>query len=545
VDPDSFRKQLQLLRMHGYYSVTSDDVLKAKRTRIPLHGRPVLITFDDGYQDFADAAWPILEAEGFNAEVFIVTDRVGTSASWDACGEKTASLMDWHTIEGLHEKGVKFGSHLATHTPAINLSSHALLCEMTRSRADLEARLGVPVVSVAAPHGATDERYYRLLVSLGYQIEFSGDGGKADIRQHCYGMPRLQIEGSWSMDDFAQAMEIASAAPGEHRDQRLVTVVVPAYNAAHTIDETLRSARYQTHRNLEILVVDDGSKDATPAIVAKHAAIDARVRLITQANAGVAAARNRGIAEAKSDLIAPLDADDLWAPTKIEKQLLAMHKQGERTALVYTWFAVIDECGNVRDLEHRPSDTGQVLRRMCRGNLVGNGSSPLMRKSAILDAGGFEPGLRAANAQGCEDLLLYFRIAERHEFAVVPEHLTGYRRHSATMSEDSLQMLRSYHLVTKEMYRKYPEYAQEIRLGETDLADWLIRKALRNFRLDTAIAICAHIARTDLRYGLAKFVLGLLLRGWRILLGTPRTGAVSQMPPTFYIGSPGDVEVGS
>jgi glycosyltransferase involved in cell wall biosynthesis/peptidoglycan/xylan/chitin deacetylase (PgdA/CDA1 family)/SAM-dependent methyltransferase len=545
VDPDIFRKQLQLLRVHGYYRVTSDDVLKARQTRTALRGRPVLITFDDGYQDFADTAWPILEAEGFNAEVFIVTDRVGTSASWDAGGGKAAPLMDWRAIENLHEKGVKFGSHLATHTPATNLTSHALLCELIRSRADLESRLHVPVLSVAAPYGATDERYNRLLASVGYQIEFSGEGGKTDIRQQCYGMRRLQIEGSWSMSDFAQALEIAPASPSEHRDQRLVSVVVPAYNAARTIDETLRSARYQTHRNLEILVVDDGSRDATAAIVSKHAAIDARVRLITQINAGVAAARNRGIAEAKSDLIAPLDADDLWAPTKIEKQLLAMHKEGEGTALVYTWFAVIDEYGNVRDLEHRPLDSGHVLRRMCRGNLVGNGSSPLMRKSAIQEAGGFEPGLRSAHAQGCEDLLLYFRIAERHEFAVVPEHLTGYRRHSATMSEDSLQMLRSYHLVTREMHRKHPEYAEEIRLGEADLADWLIRKALRNLRLDTAIAIFAHIARTDLRYIVAKFIPGLFLRAGRILFGTPRIGAGSQMPPTFQIGSPGNVEVGS
>src|SRR5579863_7666011 len=114
------------------------------------------------------------------------------------------------------------------------------------------------------------------------------------------------------MNDFARAMDITPATVAHH-DQELVTVVIPAYNAAHTIDETLRSARYQTHRNLEILVVDDGSKDATPEVVARHAVIDARIRLIVQENAGVAAARNRGIAEAKSDLIAPLDADDLWA----------------------------------------------------------------------------------------------------------------------------------------------------------------------------------------------------------------------------------------
>ena len=544
VDPELFRKQLRLLRAHGYHSVTSADLLKARETNTPLPGRPVLITFDDGYQDFADTAWPILEAEGFNAEVFIVTDRVGATATWDFHHGQTALLMTWPTIQSLHGKGVRFGSHLATHTPATNLSSHALLCEMLRSRADLQSRLRVPVFSIALPHGAADERANRIMASSGYQIGFSGEGKKADIRRHCHAMPRLQVEGFWSMRDFAQAMEI-TPLPGECRDRSLVSVIVPAYNAAQTIDETLRSARYQTHRDLEILVVDDGSTDATPAIVARHAALDARVRLITQDNAGVAVARNRGIAEAQSDLIAPLDADDLWAPSKIEKQLWALRQAGEKTALVYTWFAVIDAQGNVRDLEHQPLDAGWVLRRMCRGNLVGNGSSPLMRKSAILEAGGFDPGLRSAQAQGCEDLLLYFRIAERHDFAVVPEHLTGYRRHPETMSEDALQMLRSYHLVTEEMCRKYPDYAEEIRLGEADLADWLMRKALRKFRLDTASAILAHIAREDLRYCLAKFVPGMFARGGKKLLGAARSGTDPRNSSTFRIGSPGNVEAGS
>ncbi len=541
VHPDMFRQQLRLLRAHGYHSVTSSELQKAMELQIPLPGRPVLITFDDGYQDFADIAWPILKAEGFNGEVFIVTDRVGASASWDASDGEPASLMDWRTIELLHQEGVQFGSHLASHIPATNLSSLDLLKEAARSRAELESHLHVPVVSVAAPYGATDERYKRILASTGYQIGFAGDGQRADIRHERYATHRLQIEGTWSIEQFAQALEISPEIPGKTRDQEVVTVVIPAYNAARTIDETLRSARAQTHRHLEILVVDDGSKDETAAIVLRHAALDDRVRLISQANAGVACARNRGIAEAKSDLIAPLDSDDLWAPTKIEKQVQAMTRGGEKVALVYTWFAVIDERGNVCELDHQPLDAGRVLRRMCRGNLVGNGSSPLMRKSAILEAGGFEPGLRAAHAQGCEDLLLYFRIAEKHEFAVVAEHLTGYRWHAETMSEDSLQMLRSYHLVTEEMYRKYPEYAEEIHSGETDLADWQIRKALRKFRFDSALAIFIHIARSDLTFGLAAFLPGLVFRASRKLFGAPRTSRKSPMPLPFHIGSSSEV----
>jgi glycosyltransferase involved in cell wall biosynthesis/peptidoglycan/xylan/chitin deacetylase (PgdA/CDA1 family) len=540
VHPDLFRQQLRLLRAHGYHGITSHDLLKAIESQTPLSGRPVLITFDDGYQDFADTAWPILEAEGFTAEVFLVTGLVGKSASWDAAAGEAAALMDWPTIRTLHDKGVKFGSHLASHTPATNLSSQDLLDEAMRSRAELEAHLNSPILSIAAPYGATDERYKRILRSTGYRIGFAGAAKRADIRDDPYAMRRLEIGGSWNLDQFAQAMEISSTTPSEPHTQPLITVVIPAYNAARTIDETLRSARSQTHRNLEILVVDDGSQDDTAAIVLSHAAMDGRVRLITQANAGVAAARNRGIAEARSELIAPLDADDLWAPTKIEKQLGAMMRGGERTALVYTWFAMIDEHGNVYDLDHQPQDSGRVLRRMCRRNLVGNGSSPLMRKQAVLEAGGFEPGLRAQHGQGCEDLLLYFRIAERHEFAVVPEHLTGYRRHRENMSENSLQMLRSHHLVTEEMHRKYPEYAGEIHAGEIDLVAWLIRRALRQFRIVSALNIFIHIAPSDMKFILAVFTPSLFLRAWRKWRDAPMVRQKPQLL-SFHIGSPNKV----
>src|SRR4051794_3877496 len=110
----------------------------------------------------------------------------------------------------------------------------------------------------------------------------------------------------------------------------LVTVVVPAHNAAATLRQTLASIAAQTYRDLEIVVVDDGSTDDTSAIAAEFAHLDRRVRLVSQANAGVAAARNKGIALARGEYVAPVDADDLWEPTKIEKQVGVMTARGQR-----------------------------------------------------------------------------------------------------------------------------------------------------------------------------------------------------------------------
>src|ERR1700678_4116600 len=100
----------------------------------------------------------------------------------------------------------------------------------------------------------------------------------------------------------------------------LVSVILPVYNGAEVVGPELESTLSQTYQNLEILVIDDGSTDGTPAILDLYAARDARIRVLSQANSGVARARNRGIAEAHGDFIAPPDADDLWDPTKIDCQ---------------------------------------------------------------------------------------------------------------------------------------------------------------------------------------------------------------------------------
>jgi peptidoglycan/xylan/chitin deacetylase (PgdA/CDA1 family) len=255
VHPELFRQQLRLLRAHGYHSVTSAELQMAIDSGTPLPGRPVLITFDDGYQDFADVAWPILEAEGFSAEVFVVTDLVGTVTSWDAYDGKPAPLMDWDTIKKLHKSGVCFGSHLATHTPATNLSSEDMLREISSSRAELEAHLNTPVLSMAAPYDATDERYNRLLASSGYQIGFAGDRRSADIRHERFAMPRLQIEGDWNLSEFAKAMDLSSTMPGQ--DQKVgvkYDELVVRYRRAFLYRDlgNLEAARADLERALEL-----------------------------------------------------------------------------------------------------------------------------------------------------------------------------------------------------------------------------------------------------------------------------------------------------
>jgi glycosyltransferase involved in cell wall biosynthesis len=223
----------------------------------------------------------------------------------------------------------------------------------------------------------------------------------------------------------------------------VVSVVVPAFNAAETIAETLQSISRQTWRDLEVVVVDDGSTDGTAALVRRHAAGDPRVRIIAQPNRGVAAARNAGIRAGTGAFIAFIDADDLWHPTKIAKQMAVLLAGGPDMALVYAPFRLLDPAGRVIGSPRKYGVDGWVLHRHFHTNLVGNGSAILIRRRVLEEFGGFDPSLRREGAEGCEDLLLQLRIAARYRFGEVREYLVGYRRRPGNMSSNPEQMVRS------------------------------------------------------------------------------------------------------
>ncbi|MBI2737331.1 MAG: glycosyltransferase family 2 protein [Rhodospirillales bacterium] len=246
------------------------------------------------------------------------------------------------------------------------------------------------------------------------------------------------------------------------QDEDTVGVVVPMRNAERTIAATLDSIGRQTHADLDIVVVDDESTDGSVAVVDDRIRRDRRVRLIRQKNAGVAAARNTGAAATGASFLAFVDADDLWAPTKIAFQLEALRQGGPTAGLAYCWFASIDQHDRVISFGPQPLIEGDAMKSLCAANWIGNGSSLLIRRAAFEKAGGYDPTLRARGAQGAEDLLMCFRAAEHADFAVVPRYLVGYRATPGNMSSDSLRMFRSTELVLDEYRRKYPEHARDI-----------------------------------------------------------------------------------
>jgi glycosyltransferase involved in cell wall biosynthesis/peptidoglycan/xylan/chitin deacetylase (PgdA/CDA1 family) len=203
VDPAMFEQQLDHLRRNGYYGVTAARWAIAVDQRRALPGRAVMLTFDDGYCDFLDHAFPLLDAYGFPATVFVVPDHVGGSAEWDARFAPPAPLLSWPQIRQLAGQGVEFGCHSGAHVPLSDLAPRAALEQEQRARRRLHEELGHPVTAIAYPFGVHDAVVRATMEAAGYQIGFTSDSGFATVWDDPMAFPRIEVRGEDDLDAFA------------------------------------------------------------------------------------------------------------------------------------------------------------------------------------------------------------------------------------------------------------------------------------------------------------------------------------------------------
>ncbi len=254
-------------------------------------------------------------------------------------------------------------------------------------------------------------------------------------------------------------------------------MVIPAYNAELWLPFTLQAACNQTLRDIEILVVDDGSRDGTAAVALDHAARDARIRLIQTTNGGVGAARNSGIREARGRFIAPLDADDLWHPDKLEEQVACMEAGGEEMGLVYCWLEKIDATGGVITASFPWEIEGRVLRPLILRNFLGNASVPLFRRSALDEVGLYLEAGEQGGSQGCEDWDLAIRLAEKFTFGLVRRSLVGYRQLEDCMSLQTDWMGQTYEITMDRAKARNPGLDPEVfRWSAGNFYSYLVSK---------------------------------------------------------------------
>jgi glycosyltransferase involved in cell wall biosynthesis len=208
----------------------------------------------------------------------------------------------------------------------------------------------------------------------------------------------------------------------------LVSVIVPVYDTEQYVVEALNSVIGQTHRDLEMIVVDDGSADRS--VEAVTSVRDSRLRLLRQSNRGVAAARNAGLADAHGEVAAFLDADDAWKPTKLAEQLPRFDTAD--VAIVGSLLTYVGDSGRSIGTSGEIADHQQ--ERIAAARLMPFApSSMVVRTSVVREVGGFDEDL-ARYIAPVDDLDLVSRVARHYRVVTVPKSLGYYRVHTESAS---------------------------------------------------------------------------------------------------------------
>ncbi|MBW4513346.1 MAG: glycosyltransferase [Scytonematopsis contorta HA4267-MV1] len=205
-----------------------------------------------------------------------------------------------------------------------------------------------------------------------------------------------------------------------------ISIIIPAYNAASTIYDTIVSIQSQTFTDFEIIVINDGSTDKTWEIL--DSINDSRLKIFSYPNGGLSVARNRGISHATGEFIAFLDADDLWTSDKLELQLAALVQKPE-AGFAYSWTYFMSEKEGFVFPGERLFYQGNVYTKLLVKNFIANGSNPLIRKQIIDNVGEFDPGFSHYS-----DWDYWLRIACDYSFIVVPKYQVFYRQSNNSMS---------------------------------------------------------------------------------------------------------------
>ena len=238
-----------------------------------------------------------------------------------------------------------------------------------------------------------------------------------------------------------------------------ISVIIPAYNAEHTIVETIQSVQQQTFQDFEIIVINDGSQDKTLELL--QTIQEQRLKVFSYENGGLCTARNRGIIHAMGEFIAFIDADDLWTADKLELQLKAL-QQNPEAGVAYSWtcFMDVDEQGKAASFLPSPqySFAGNVYQNLLVSDFIHSGSNTLIRRKAIESVGKFDP-----TCTGCADWDYWLRLSVHWQFVFVPKYQILYRRTHGSMSSKVEVMKKEALIAIEKAYQAAPSELQYLK----------------------------------------------------------------------------------
>jgi glycosyltransferase involved in cell wall biosynthesis len=319
-------------------------------------------------------------------------------------------------------------------------------------------------------------------LSFGVPLRRSQAGKKSDVGdQSTYREKSKRFSAREAGESVTCNYQVPQTSLESNMNGGLVSVIIPAFNAESYIGQAIDSVLQQTYQNVEIIVIDDGSADNTVAVIEGYN--NPRIKVLSQNNAGAAQARNLGVTKAAGDWIAFLDADDLWLPEKLQKQLENIgDKVWSHTDLDYIG-NVFPEGTLASDFTRKSS--GKVFESILIENSIGT-SSVLIKKNVFEEFGGFDTGFRAL-----QDWDLWLRLSSKHEISYCPEPLVHYLVHSKSTSRQARKTL-PYHLNLIEKVFSTDGVAKDLR-------------HLRRPALAHSHNICSQISEQEGDYTLACY----------------------------------------
>ena len=314
----------------------------------------------------------------------------------------------------------------------------------------------------------------------------------------------------------------------------IISVIIPVYNGEATIRETIESVLNQTFQDFELIIINDGSQDATLDIVDHFQ--DSRLKLFSYTNSGLAASRNRGISHAKSEFISFIDADDLWTADKLEAQLRAL-QENPTAAVAYSWTDYINESSQFLRPGGHISANGDVYAKLLVVDFLENGSNPLIRRQALMEVGGFDESLNAG-----EDWDILLRLAARYHFVAVPSPQILYRLSTNSMSANVVRQEAACLQVLKRAYKQAPESLQHLKKDSfANLYKYLTFKILEGSadrqRGLTAVRLLGQAVINDLSMLKKQFTWKVLFKAgvWALLPPRQAQKVITKFPNLPYV----------
>jgi len=205
VSPENFAKQMEYIKKNGYEVITLDELVKCTKDKKLLKKNKVVITFDDGYKDNFQYAYPILKGFGYPGTIFLISDFIGKKFTGEG-----KEFMSWDEVVAMSKNGISFGGHTKNHFYLGDVKDEAVsFDQIAGSKKAIEEKIGMPVDYFCYPSGGFNNRVKELVAQAGYKGACTTNRGFADFNQDVYELKRIKVTNADGNKPFSFWMKLS------------------------------------------------------------------------------------------------------------------------------------------------------------------------------------------------------------------------------------------------------------------------------------------------------------------------------------------------